>query len=867
MDQELQKIIPIGIEDEMKKSYIDYAMSVIVGRALPDVRDGFKPVHRRILYAMNDLGMGPDKPYRKSARIVGDVLGKYHPHGDSAVYLAMVRMAQDFSIRAPLVDGHGNFGSVDGDSPAAMRYTEARLSKIAVEMLRDIGKETVDFMPNFDETLQEPVVLPSRFPNLLVNGSSGIAVGMATNIPPHNLGEVIDGAVLMLEEPDISLEKLMTTIPAPDFPTGGTILGRSGILAAYRTGRGRVRVRAKAEIEQLKSGKAQIIVTELPYQVNKARLIEKIAHLVRDKKMDGITDLRDESDRDGMRIVIELRRDVSPNVVLNRLYKHSQMEESFGVIMLALVDGQPKVLNLKEMLHYYLEHQKEIIVRRTRYDLAKAEEKAHILEGLRKALDHLDQVIALIRGSRTGAEAKEGLMTQFDFSERQAQAILDMRLQRLTGLERDKIIADYEETMKVIQQLRAILASEQMVRDIIRDELVEIKEKYGDPRRTLIEENIEELNMEDFIEEEDVVITMTHFGYCKRVPVSEYKSQKRGGKGISALSTREEDFVERILITSSHDSLLFFTNRGRVYKLNVYEIPEGKRQAKGSAIVNLIQLEPEEKITATIPVSKQCDLKYLLMATEKGVIKKTQLCQFLNTRKRGLIALTLREGDQLISVRHADPGHHVMLTTARGIGIRFETDKLRETGRSSMGVKGITLAKDDRVVTMEVFDPQQPEDLLVVSEKGFGKRTSVNQYRVQSRGGKGLYTYNYTEDTGELIGARITNDDDELLLINQDGSIIRLAVTTISRVGRRTRGVRLMRTGEQHHIISMALLPRREEEPENALEEDLETEVETEATHGTDLETAEDENEMALNEESEIEIDTVSEEIETEDEE
>lgn len=826
MDQEYQQIIPIGIEDEMKKSYIDYAMSVIVGRALPDVRDGFKPVHRRILYAMNELAMWPDKPHKKSARIVGDVLGKYHPHGDSAVYYAMVRMAQDFSIRVPLVDGHGNFGSVDGDSPAAMRYTEVRLSKIAMEMLRDINKETVDFIPNYDESQEEPSVLPSRFPNLLVNGSSGIAVGMATSIPPHNLGEVIDGAIILLEDQEASLEQVMSAISGPDFPTAGIIQGRAGILSAYRTGRGRVKVRAKAEIEERANGKPQIIVTELPYQVNKARLIEKIAHLVRDKKLDGITDLRDESDRTGMRVVIELRRDANANVVLNKLYKHTQMEDTFGIIMLALVDGEPKVLNLKEMLYYYLEHQKEIIVRRTRFDLKKAEDKAHILEGLRIALDHLDRVIALIRGSRTGAEAKEGLMTKFDLSEHQAQAILDMRLHRLTGLERDKILAEYEEVLKLIQALRAILASEQLVREIIKEELLEIREKFNDPRRSVIEEDINEMNMVDFIDEEDVVITMTHFGYCKRVPVTEYKSQRRGGKGVAALSTREEDFVERILITSSHDALLFFTNKGKAYKLNVYEIPEGKRQSKGTAIVNLIALEPDEKITATIPVGQQCEFKYLMLATEKGLVKKTQLCQFNNTRKNGLIAITLREGDELISVRHADPDHHVMLTTARGIGIRFETDQLRETGRTSMGVRGIRLAAGDRVVTMEVLEPNLAADLLVVSEKGFGKRTPVSRYRVQSRGGKGLYTYYYSDETGELVGARIATEEDEVMLINQDGSIIRLAVSNISRVGRRTKGVRLMRANEGHLLISMALLPHREEEEvEETLEIDINPET------------------------------------------
>ncbi len=820
MDQEMDRILPIGIEDEMKKSYIDYAMSVIVGRALPDVRDGFKPVHRRILYAMNELGLAPEKPHRKSARIVGDVLGKYHPHGDSAVYFAMVRMAQDFSIRYPLVDGHGNFGSVDGDNPAAMRYTEAKLGKIAVEMLRDIQKETVDYSLNFDETLEEPKVLPSRFPNLLVNGSNGIAVGMATSIPPHNLREVIDGTIQYMEDPEIELEELMNCVQGPDFPTGATIIGREGVLEAYRTGRGRAKVRAKATIEQMDKGRQHIIVTELPYQVNKAKLIEKMAHLVRDKKIEGITDLRDESDRTGMRIVIELRKDANANVILNKLYKHSQMEDTFSIIMLALVDGQPQILNLKEMIHHYVEHQKEIIIRRTTFDLKKAEDKAHILEGLRIALDHLDEVIKLIRGSQTGAEAKEGLMTQFGLSDRQAQAILDMRLQRLTGLERDKIKEDYEATMKLIEELRAILASEEMVQDIIREELTEIRDKYGDPRRTDFEEDMNELNMEDLIAEEDVVITMTHFGYCKRVPLDAYKSQKRGGKGISALSTRDDDFVERLIITSTHNSMLFFSNKGKVYKLKAYEIPEGKRQSKGTAIVNLLQLGPDEKVSATIPVSKNCQLEYLMMATQKGLVKKTQLCQFERGRKKGLIAINLREGDELISVRMVNDDQKIALITAKGIAIRFNEKDIRETGRSSMGVRGIRLKENDRLVSMVVTDDDG--DLLVVSEKGYGKRTDINKYKVQARGGKGLYTYQYSKETGELIGARLTYDDDELLLINQDGSMIRLDMNYIPSISRRTKGVKLMRTQENHYIISMAMVPRKEEDPMEKATEVLE---------------------------------------------
>ncbi|AKL93533.1 DNA gyrase subunit A [Clostridium aceticum] len=810
MTEENNKIVPISIADEMKKSYIDYAMSVIVGRALPDVRDGLKPVHRRILYAMSELSLTPDKPHRKSARIVGDVLGKFHPHGDSAVYDAMVRLAQDFSTRYLLVDGHGNFGSVDGDSAAAMRYTEARLSKIAMEMIRDIQKETVDFIPNFDETMDEPAVLPSKFPNLLVNGSNGIAVGMATSIPPHNLGEVIDGVITLIDEPEAGIEEIMSSIEGPDFPTGAYILGKEGIKEAYRTGRGKVRVRAKAQIEEMQKGKQQIVVTEIPYQVNKSRLIEKIADLVRDKKIEGISDLRDESDRTGMRIVIELKRDANANVVLNKLYKHSQMEDTFSIIMIALVEGQPRVLNLKEILSHYIEHQKDIIIRRTKFDLAKAEAKAHILEGLKIALDHLDEVISLIRSSSTVQTAKEGLMTKFGLSERQAQAILDMRLQKLTGLEREKIEEEYKETMKLIQALKEILASEQLVLNIIKTELLEIKEKYSDDRRTEIIFDPEEINMEDMIDEEDVVITLTHFGYIKRLPIDTYKSQKRGGKGISAVTTREEDFVEKLIITSTHDYLLFFTNKGKAYKLNVYEIPEAKRQAKGTAIVNLLQLAPNEQIAATIPVGREWGSKYLIMATKKGIIKKTQLNQFENTRRSGLIAISIREDDELISVRLTDTGQEVIMITAKGMAIRFKEEDVRDMGRGAMGVKGITLSEEDEIVGMDIIEDNK--DLLVVSYKGFGKRTDLKQYRLQSRGGKGIKTYNTTEKTGLLVGAKIVTDKDEILLISNDGIVIRLNVDNISKMGRNTKGVTLMRTDENKSIVSIAQIPQHEEE-------------------------------------------------------
>ncbi len=802
------KIIPVNIEKEMKRSYIDYAMSVIVGRALPDVRDGLKPVHRRILYAMMELGLTPDKSYRKSARIVGDVLGKYHPHGDTAVYDAMVRLAQTFSTRYLLVDGQGNFGSVDGDSPAAMRYTEAKLTRLSMEMIRDINKETVDYKPNFDESSNEPMVLPSKFPNLLVNGSSGIAVGMATNIPPHNLSETIDGVVALIEDSEADVKDIMKHIKGPDFPTGATIMGKEGIRSAYETGRGIIKVRAKARIEEISKGRQQIIVTEIPYQVNKARLVERIAELVRDKKIEGISDLRDESDRTGMRIVIELRRDVNANIVLNQLYKNTQMEDTFGIIMLAIVNGEPRVLNLKEMLVHYLDHQKEIITRRTQFDLSRAEEKAHILEGLKIALDNLDEVIKLIRGSKDGQVAKVGLVERFNLSEKQAQAILDMRLQRLTGLEREKIEEEYEETIKLISYLREILANKRLVLNIIKEELLEIKAKYGDNRKTQIVSKFEKIDIEDMIEEEDVVITLTHFGYIKRLPVDTYKSQKRGGKGIAGLVTREEDIVENLIISSSHDYLLIFTNLGKVYKLNVYEIPEARRQAKGTAIVNLIPFGAGETIAATIPVGRDWNAKYLTLATKNGIIKKTRLDQFENTRKTGLVAISIREDDELIKVDLIDEDKEIILVTAEGKSIRFKESDVRSMGRTAMGVKGINLSLNDYVVSMEVV--QENTDLLVVSENGFGKRTDVNEYRVQKRGGKGVKTYNVTEKTGHLVGAKIVTEEDEVLLINNDGTIIRLKVGNISKLGRNTRGVILMKTEEDQFIVSIALMLEHE---------------------------------------------------------
>lgn len=807
--EENNRILPIEIAEEMKKSYIDYSMSVIVGRALPDVRDGLKPVHRRILYSMSELNLTPDKPYRKSARIVGDVLGKYHPHGDRAVYLAMVRMAQDFSTRGLLVDGHGNFGSVDGDSPAAMRYTEARMSKLALELLRDIDKETVDFVPNFDESLKEPAVLPSRYPNLLVNGSNGIAVGMATSIPPHNLGEVIDATVHLIDNEECSVDDLMKFVKGPDFPTSAIIMGKENIAEAYRTGRGKVKVRARAVIEELPKGKQQIVVTEIPYQVNKAKLVERIAELVKDKKVEGISDLRDESNRNGMRIVIELKRDVNANIVLNNLYKHSQMEETFSVIMLALVNGQPKVLNLKQILYHYVQHQKDVVTRRTKFELNKAEARAHILEGLRIALDNIDAVISLIRASKTTQEAKSGLMEKFGLTDIQAQAILDMRLQRLTGLERDKIEAEYEELIKKINRLKEILANERLLLNVIKEEMLIIKENYADERRTEIRHAEGEIDMRDLIEDEEIAITLTHFGYIKRLPADTYKSQKRGGRGISALTTREEDFVKHLVSTTTHSKLLFFTNKGRVFRLNAYEIPEGKRQAKGTAIVNLLQLGPNEKIATLLAIDEKDDNKYLLLATKNGIVKKTDREEFKNINKAGLIAIGLREDDELIGVKVTDGNKDVLLVTKEGMSIRFDENDIRSMGRSAMGVKGITLSNDDKVVSMSLCE--EGTDVLVVSENGFGKRTDINEYRTQIRAGKGIKTYNIAEKTGKLVGAEMVNEDDEMMIINSDGVLIRLRVNEISLFGRVTSGVKLMKTDDEVNVVSISKIKMEEE--------------------------------------------------------
>jgi len=802
MDNERDKLVEIKIEDEMRNSYLDYAMSVIVSRALPDVRDGLKPVHRRILYAMDELGMTPDKQYRKSARVVGDVLGKYHPHGDSSVYGAMVRLAQDFNTRYLLVDGHGNFGSVDGDGAAAMRYTEARMTKLATEMLRDINKDTVSFRPNFDETLQEPTVLPSRFPNLLVNGSSGIAVGMATNIPPHNLREVIDGLALMIDDPEISIDDLMKVIKGPDFPTGGIIMGKEGIKKAFRSGRGKVTLRAVAEIEESSRGKHSIIVSEIPYQVNKSNLIEKIAEYVRDKKLEGISDLRDESDREGMRIVIEIKRDANPKVVLNNLFKHTQLQTTFGIINLALVNGEPKVLNLKEMLYYYLEHQKDIIIKRTKYDLNKAEERAHIVEGLKIALDNIDEIIKIIRGSGDDQEARDSLMSLFALSDKQAQAILDMRLKRLTGLERDKLEEEYESLIKEINRLREILASERLVMNIIKEELLEIKDKYGDMRRTRIMAASHEINLEDMIEDEDVVITLTHFGYIKRMPEGTYKPQRRGGRGIIALTKREEDFVEDLYITSTHSTILFFTNKGKVFSLKAYEIPEASRQAKGTAIVNLLNLTGEEKVTAIVPLYKHNPEDNLVLITREGTIKKTNLDQFENIRKTGLIAISLHEADELISVKLTSGSNDLIVVTKKGMAIRFSEKDVRNMGRSAMGVKAITLNEGDVVVAMEIVDDDK--NLLVITEYGYGKRTPLTDYRLQNRGGKGLITYSIKEKTGDIVSAKVVSDHDEVMMISLNGIVIRIGVPEISIMGRSTQGVTLMKMKDDK-VVAVAM--------------------------------------------------------------
>lgn len=797
------KIIPIDLKDEMKRSYMLYSMSVIVGRALPDVRDGLKPIHRRILYAMNEIGLTSDKPHRKSATIVGEVMGKYHPHGDAAIYDALVRMAQDFSQRYPLIDGHGNFGSVDGDPPAAMRYTEARMARISQKLLADIDKDTVDFQPNFDESLKEPVVLPCRFPNLLVNGSSGIAVGMATNIPPHNLREVIDGVIMLIDNPDAKVEDLMTVIKGPDFPTAGIIVGKEGIRSAYTTGRGSIRIRAAAQIESLSGGRNRIIVSEIPYQVNKSRLIEHIAELVRDKKIDGITDLRDESDREGIRIVIDVRRDANPNVILNQLYRHTQMQTTFGVIMLVIVNGEPKLLDLKSVISHYIEYQKEIVVRRTRFDLNKAEGRAHILEGLKIALDNLDAVINLIRSSPTPDIAREGLMKNFNLTEKQAQAILDMRLQRLTGLERRKIEDELKDIMELIKELKGILADEQKVLQIIKEELLEIKETFGDDRRTRITAGSSDFDVEDLIAEEDIAVTLTHQGYIKRMPLNTYKSQRRGGRGITATNPKEEDFVEHLFIATTLNYILFFTDKGRVYSLKAYEIPEASRQARGTAIVNLIPLMPDETIRAVIPIRTFAPDKYLLMATRRGIVKKTALEEFDTKRKTGLLAIRLDPDDDLVSVKRTTGNQEIIIVTAQGLALRFSEEDVRPMGRSARGVIGIRLGDGDTVIGMDVV--REDRDLLVVTENGYGKRTPLNQYRTYaSRGGRGVKAITLTDKTGLAVAIKVLEGDDELMCISAEGVVIRMDAADISQQGRGAQGVRVMRLDPEDKVVSIA---------------------------------------------------------------
>lgn len=820
-----QKLIQHEINKEMKDSYIDYAMSVIVGRALPDVRDGLKPVHRRILYGMSGLGVTPDKPHKKSARIVGEVMGKYHPHGDGSIYDAMVRLAQPFNIRYTLVDGHGNFGSVDGDGAAAMRYTEARMTPLALQMLRDIEKETVDFTPNFDGEEKEPAVLPSRFPNLLVNGSNGIAVGMATSIPPHNLCEVIDAAVKLIDEPESTVEDLIKIVKGPDFPTGAIIMGKSSVREAYRTGQGKAVVRAVAEIEETSHGKQQIIVTEIPYQVNKARLIEKIADLVRDKRVEGITAIRDESNRKGMRIVIELKRDTNANIVLNRLYKHTQMQDSFSMIMLALVDGRPKILNLKEIISEYLKHQKEVVTRRTIFDKKKAEARAHILEGYLIALDNIDEIIKIIRSSYN--DAKEKLMERFNFSEIQAQAILDMQLRRLQGLEKEKIEAEYQELLKRIAYYAELLADENKLMGVVKDELIEIRDKWGDKRKTKIKADAQELDEEDLIEEEKVCITLTHLGYVKRVPVDTYRAQKRGGKGITGLTTRDNDFVKNMIMTSTHDYLMFFTNTGKAHRIKAYEIPEATRTAKGTPVVNFLNLLQRERVTAVIPIKEFAEDKFLVGVTKDGIIKKTALSNFDTNRKTGLIAMNLKDGDQLIDIRETSGSNNVIIVTKHGKCISFSEEDVRPMGRIAGGVRAIKLEKDDEVVSMELVEPGQ--ELLVVTEKGYGKRTKVEEYKIQVRGGKGLLTYDKAKfkKTGQLVGAMVVDDDDDVMLINSNGIIIRMQAKEISRLGRATQGVKIMNVGEDVNIIALAKVAR---------EDELEKEIGGEAENGEQLE-------------------------------
>ena len=806
--------IPVGIEDEMKRSYLDYAMSVIIGRALPDVRDGLKPVHRRVLYGMWESGNRSDRPYKKSARIVGDVMGKYHPHGDSAIYDTVVRMAQDFAMRYPLVDGQGNFGSIDGDNPAAMRYTEVRLTKLAEEMIReDIDKETVDWVPNYDGSETEPLVLPARVPNLLVNGSAGIAVGMATNIPPHNLGEVIDGLMMLIEDPDVSIADLMTAIPGPDFPTAGFIHGLEGIRLAYNTGRGIIQVRARAGIEtHPKTERQTIVITEIPYQVNKLRLIERIAELIREKKIEGVSDLRDESDRDGIRIVLEVKRDAMGEIILNSLYKMTQMQTTFGIIFLAIVDNQPKVMTLKEMLHHFLNHRKTVIIRRTRYDLRKAEERAHILEGLLKALDHLDEVIATIRASQTPGEAKENLIARFAFSDVQAQAILDMRLQRLTGLEREKIVDEYRELMILIERLRAILGSDRLVLEEIKRELSELKEAYGNERRTEIIPETHDIRIEDMIADEPMVITVTQAGYVKRSPLSLYRAQHRGGKGRTGMVTKEDDFVEHLYVANAHSYILVFTQSGRVHWLKVHEIPEAGPAARGKAIVNLLNLEANERLATTVAVREFLDDRYLMFATQKGTVKKTALSAYSNPRVGGIIGIFIDEGDKLLSVRETDGQKDILLATAKGFSIRFPEKTVRSMGRATYGVKGIELRPGDLVIGMEELDTNC--QILTVTERGYGKRTPVEDYRLQNRGGLGIINLKVSQKTGEVVGVKSVSLDSGLMLITQDGMIIRLNVSGVREVGRSTQGVRLMNLDAEDQIVAVAKLAEKDEETE-----------------------------------------------------
>jgi DNA gyrase subunit A len=818
-----QIIKPISIEDEMKKSFISYAMATIVSRALPDVRDGLKPVHRRILYSMHELGVTPDKPYKKSVRIVGDVLGKFHPHGDVAVYDAMVRMAQDFSTRALLVDGHGNFGSVDGDGAAAMRYTEARMSKITLEMLRDIDKDTVDFVPNFDESLMQPSVLPSRFPNLLVNGSSGIAVGMATNIPPHNLGEVVNATIAMIDNPDISTVDLMQHIKGPDFPTGALIMGSGGILQAYETGNGKVIMRGECEIEEMANGKSRIIVSSLPYQVNKARLIEKMAELVNQRRIEGITDIRDESDRTGMRIVIELKRDVNSNIILNQLYKHTQLQDTFGINMLALVDGEPKVLNLKQVLNHYINHQKDVVTRRTQFDLNRAQKRAHIVEGLLKALDFIDAVIALIRASKTDNEAKVGLMEKFDLSELQAQAILDMRLRRLTGLEKTRLLDEYAQLKETMAYLQSILDDNGKLMQVISEELREVADKFSDERRTEMKIDYNDIDMEDLIQEDEMVITMTHLGYVKRLTSTTYRQQNRGGVGIKGITAREEDFVDKILVTSTHDWLYFFTDLGRVHRLKCWQIPEASRTARGTAIVNLLQLEGDEKITTVIPFANDMDIegKYLILATRDGIIKKTPLEEYQNLKNVGLRAINLADDDKLISAVLSDGTHDIYMGTRNGMAIRFSENDVRPMHRVVTGVRGIKLRPDDIAVNMGLVDDDL--ELLSISENGYGKRTSFKEYRQQNRGGYGVITMNINQKTGKMVELKACSEEEDLMVISSDGTIIRMSIESISKMSRSTQGVRIMKLRENDTVVAAEVVSP-EEESENEDTEYISTE-------------------------------------------